>query len=162
MDTLKQLKEELTEEYQTTKKFFELFPDGKNGYAPHPKSMKLMPLAQHVAEVFGWADIVLKTDSIDFASGDRPQPFSSRQELLDALEKNHAVSIEALSRAAEADLLPLWSVTYNGHKVGEWTKYGAIRHSLNQATHHRAQLGVYYRLNDIKVPGSYGPSADEM
>ena len=46
--------------------------------------------------------------------------------------------------------------------TADWDKYGAIRHSLNQTTHHRAQLGVYYRLLNIPVPGTYGPSADEQ
>ncbi|MCH5600915.1 DinB family protein [Niabella ginsengisoli] len=67
-----------------------------------------------------------------------------------------------MEKATEADLEPFWSLKYNGNKLAEWTKYAAIRHSLNQITHHRAQLGVYYRLNDIKVPGSYGPSADDQ
>ena len=52
--------------------------------------------------------------------------------------------------------------TIGGKVLADYSKYGAIRHALNQLTHHRAQLGVYYRLNDIPVPGSYGPSADEQ
>ncbi|MCH5600916.1 hypothetical protein [Niabella ginsengisoli] len=62
MDTLKQLREELTEEHNTTKKFLNEFPEGKNDYAPHEKSMKLMHLAQHITEVFGWASFMLKTE----------------------------------------------------------------------------------------------------
>ncbi|WP_346236798.1 DinB family protein [Niabella insulamsoli] len=162
MDTLKQLQTELTEEYNTTKKFISEFPEGKNDYTPHPKSMKLMHLAQHITEVFGWASFMLKTEFLDLAEGDKPALFESREQLMEALEKNYNDSLAALQSATEADLEPIWSLNYNGNKLAEWTKYAAIRHSLNQITHHRAQLGVYYRLNDVKVPGSYGPSADEQ
>ncbi len=162
MDTLQQLKDELKEEYAITKKFLNEFPEGKNDYAPHPKSMKLMQLAQHITEVFGWTPFILKTEVLDFADGERPAPFETRQQLLEDLEKNYAASVEALNEVTEAALEPNWAIAYKGQKLAEWTKYGAIRHSLNQVTHHRAQLGVYYRLNDIKVPGSYGPSADEQ
>ncbi len=162
MDTLKQLKEELTAEYNTTKKFLDEFPEGKNDYAPHEKSMKLMPLTQHITEIFGWPAHMLKTEGLDFAEGDKPVAYETRQHLQDAFEKNYADSMEALSGATEADLEPNWFLAYKGNKLAEWTKYAAIRHALSQVTHHRAQLGVYYRLNDIKVPGSYGPSADDQ
>ncbi|MGN7785096.1 DinB family protein [Niabella sp. 22666] len=162
MDTLKQLREELTAEYNTTKKFLDEFPEGKNEYAPHEKSMKLMHLAQHITEIFGWPAHMLKTEGLDFAEGDKPELYETRQQLQDAFEKNYAESIKALEAATEADLEPNWFLAYKGNKLAEWTKYAAIRHALSQVTHHRAQLGVYYRLNDIKVPGSYGPSADDQ
>jgi uncharacterized damage-inducible protein DinB len=66
-----------------------------------------------------------------------------------------------LENAKDEDLNPTWSIRMNGQKIMEWSEYGAIRHGLNQITHHRAQLGVYYRLLNIPVPGSYGPSADD-
>ena len=162
MDTLQQLKSELQAEYNTTKKFMDLFPDGKNDYAPHAKSMKMMPLAQHIVEVFGWPDYILKTDVLDFGEGYHPTPLENRQQLLEELDKNFKAGLAALDAATESDLEPIWKLAYKGQTLAEWTKYEAIRHSLNQATHHRAQLGVYYRLNEIKVPGSYGPSADDQ
>lgn len=161
MDTLQQLKNELTEEYKTTQKFLEVYPEQLNDYTPHPKSMKMMPLAQHVVEVFGWPSLMLTTEILDFADGPPHTAFTTRQELKDALAKNYNGSIASLEKAKESDLEPKWALAYKGQKLAEWTKYAAIRHALNQATHHRAQLGVYYRLNDVKVPGSYGPSADE-
>lgn len=161
MDTLSQLKDELQDEYQTTRKFFEIFPEGKNDYAPHEKSMKMMPLATHIAEVFGWADTMLKTADLDFANTDyQPKKLSTKEDLLKALDENYKLSNEALSNATEDDLNQSWALKNNGQELAKWSKYGSIRHSLNQATHHRAQLGVYYRLNDIPLPGSYGPSAD--
>lgn len=162
MNTLQQLKDELTAEHQTTKKFLREFPDGKNDYAPHAKSMKLMPLAEHIIEVFSWIATILKTEVLDFAEGKPAKPLENKQQLMNELERHYASSFEALNGATEAALEPKWSLAYKGEKLAEWTKYGAIRHALNQITHHRAQLGVYYRLNDINVPGSYGPSADDL
>ena len=68
METLQNLKDELTQEYETTKKFIENFPEGKNEYAPHEKSMKLMPLATHIVEILGWPETILKTEKLDFVT----------------------------------------------------------------------------------------------
>lgn len=161
MDTIQQLKSELELEYQTTKKFFEKFPEDKNDYAPHKKSMKMMPLASHIAEVFAWPDVILKTDTLDFAKGDyKPSNLSTPQELQEKLDHDYQAGKKALESIEEKDLEPKWSISNNGQVLAEWSKYGAIRHALNQVTHHRAQLGTYYRLLDIPLPGSYGPSAD--
>jgi len=161
MDTLAQFKDEFETEYQTTRKFFEAYPEGKNDFAPHEKSMKMMPLATHISEIFGWPDIMLKTSDLDFAKGDfQPKHFSTKEDLLQTLDENFKSAQEALSNAREEDLDQTWALKNNGEELAKWTKYGSIRHALNQITHHRAQLGVYYRLNDIPLPGSYGPSAD--
>ena len=161
MDTLNQLKYELAYEYETTKKFFDLYPAGKGDYAPHAKSMKTDRLATHIAEVFGWPEMILKTDGIDFAKSDfKPTSIKTKEDLIKKLDDDYQMSKKALETAKEEDLKPTWSISNNGQKIAEWSKYGAIRHALNQITHHRAQLGVYYRLNDIPLPGSYGPSAD--
>jgi len=163
MDTLSQFKDEFETEYQTTRKFFEVYPENKNEYAPHEKSMKMMPLATHIAEVFGWPDIMLKTSDLDFAtSGYQPKQLSSKQDLLQVLDENFKSAKEALNNAKEENLNDTWALKNDGHELAKWSKYGSIRHALNQITHHRAQLGVYYRINDIPLPGSYGPSADDQ
>ena len=163
MDTLSQLKQELQQEYQTTKRFFENFPEGKNDYAPHEKSMKLMPLATHVAEVFGWPDFIIKTSVLDFAAGDyKPTFLDTKEQLLQKLEEDYLKSATTLNEISEEKLNENWQMKMGEQVLSDWSKYEAIRHSLNQATHHRAQLGVYYRLLEIPVPGSYGPSADEQ
>ncbi|QQX77101.1 MULTISPECIES: DinB family protein [Aequorivita] len=162
MDTIKNLMDELTEEYNTTKKFLNNFPKDKNDYAPHKKSMKLMDLTTHIVDIFGWPQVILNTDYLDFADGYHPEKMDGKENLLQQLEKQYIAGIKALESASEEDLTPDWSIRMNGQKIMEWSKYGAIRHGLNQITHHRAQLGVYYRLLDIPVPGSYGPSADEQ
>ena len=163
MDTLQQLESELEQEYKTTKKFFELYPEDKPDYAPHVKSMKMKDLAGHIAEVFAWPVVIMNTPGIDFAKGDYvPTVVNSKKELLEILDKNYQAGMEALKKAKEADLEPSWHFANDGHILAEWSKYGAIRQSLNQVTHHRAQLGVFYRLLDIPLPGSYGPTADSQ
>ncbi|MBO9692485.1 DinB family protein [Chryseobacterium sp.] len=163
MDTLSQLKSELEGEFQTTKKFIERFPEGKNDYAPHEKSMKMMPLATHLVEVFEWPNTILKTSELDFAKGDyKPTVLSTKADLMKKLEEDYQSAKTALESSTEEDLNPSWTIKNDGHELASWSKYGAIRHALNQITHHRAQLGVYYRLNNIPLPGSYGPSADQQ
>ncbi|HZJ20803.1 MAG TPA: DinB family protein [Pricia sp.] len=162
MDTLQQLKDELTQEYNTTKKFFKLFPEGKNRFAPHEKSTKLIDLCTHIVGIYGWPETMLSTSDLDFANGQETEKIENRTQLEDQLDKQYKASLSALEQAGEPDLHPYWSISMKGQKLKEWTKYGAIRHALNQITHHRAQLGVYYRLLDIPVPGSYGPSADDQ
>lgn len=161
MDTLKQLRDELEAEYQTTKSFLEIYPDNKNDYTPHPKSMKMIHLATHISEVFGWPGFMLNSSELDFAKGGmEPKHLATKDELLKVLEESHKASMQTLDSASEDDLEPRWALKNDGHELASWTKYEAIRHSLNQISHHRAQLGVYYRLNDIELPGSYGPTAD--
>lgn len=163
METLQNLKNELQQEYQTTKRFIENYPEGKNDYAPHEKSMKLMPLATHIVEILGWPEIILNTEKLDFAAGDyQPANFTTKDELMQRFEADYAKSKNALDSAKEEDLDGRWSMNMGEKVLADYSKYGAIRHALNQLTHHRAQLGVYYRLNEIPVPGSYGPSADEQ
>ncbi|CAM2801824.1 damage-inducible protein DinB [Chryseobacterium flavum] len=163
MDTLSQLKSELEGEFQTTKKFIERYPEGKNDYAPHEKSMKMMPLATHLVEIFEWPDTILNTSELDFAKGGyQPSQLSSKDDLLKKLDESYQAGVKALENASEEQLNPSWTIKNDGHELASWSKYGAIRHALNQITHHRAQLGVYYRLNDIPLPGSYGPSADQQ
>ncbi|WP_300691777.1 DinB family protein [Chryseobacterium sp.] len=163
MDTLSQLKSELEGEFQTTKKFIDLYPEGKNDYAPHEKSMKMMPLATHLVEVFEWPNTILNTSELDFAIGGyKPTVLSTREDLIKKLDDSYQAGKAALEKATEDELNPSWTIKNDGHALASWSKYGAIRHALNQITHHRAQLGVYYRLNNIPLPGSYGPSADQQ
>ena len=162
MDLLNELRKEYDQEYQITRRFFEMYPDDKNSYKPHEKSMAMMPLAQHIAEVFAWPAFILQTDGIDFAEGGERPKMETREDLLKNLDESYKQNKEALQHASLIDMEPTWSLKMNGEILVSWSKYEAIRHALNQATHHRAQLGVYYRLNDIPLPSSYGPSADEQ
>lgn len=161
METLPNLKNELRQEYETTKKFLSLYPEGNNDYAPHDKSMKMMPLATHLAEIFGWPHFMMTTENLDFASGDyKPTVLTDKPGLEHMFEAEYEKSINTLNSMDEEDLEGSWSMSMGEEVIARFSKYEAIRHALNQITHHRAQLGVYYRLLEIPLPGSYGPSAD--
>jgi len=161
METLPNLRKEFENEYQITKQFFEVYDDSLNDYSPHEKSMKMMPLATHIAEIFGWPEIIMKTENLDFSAGDyKPTFLDTKEELQQKFEEDYSKTKTVFSAMQEAELDGKWSMSMGEQILADFTKYSAMRHALDQITHHRAQLGVYYRLNNIPVPPSYGPSAD--
>ena len=156
------LLKEMDEEMATTRKFLALVPFDKLDWRPHPKSMTMQELALHIADLPSWAKLALTTEELDFATAPyEPTEVANNAALMDALESSYAAGKASLSAAKESDLLGPW-VLRTGEKIhARMTKYEVIRLALQQTTHHRAQLGVYFRLLDIFVPGSYGPSADD-
>jgi uncharacterized damage-inducible protein DinB len=162
MNTTEQLQKEFDHEFETTKKFISAFPEGKNEYTPHEKSMKMMQLATHIVEIFAWPKLILSTEVLDFAKGDyQPTHLSTKAELIEKLSQDFETGKQALAHIDDGALQGRWAMKMGEQVLQDWSKYEALRHSLNQITHHRAQLGVYYRLNNIPLPGAYGPSADE-
>ncbi|MFT3903032.1 MAG: DinB family protein [Niabella sp.] len=162
MEIIPLLLKELEQEAVTIRKFLNLVPMDKLEYKPHPKSMSMMNLSTHIAELPGWISMALQTDGLDFAvTPYQPTVFSTTQELLDIFETALANGKTALGNAKEEDLLLHWVLRYGDNILSDWTKYEVVRHALAQIIHHRAQLGVYLRLLDIPIPGSYGPSADD-
>lgn len=153
---------ELEQEAETTRKFLKLVPDDKFDWKPHEKSMSLKELTVHIAEIPGWIESALSKDVLNFADGYEPAPVESSDDLVKLLEQSVQKSNSALDEADEDDLLPDWTMRNGDQVLIVMPKHEVIRHSLNQLTHHRAQLGVYLRLLDIPIPGSYGPSADEQ
>ncbi len=163
MDIIRELQAELESEYKTTKKFLAHYPEGKNDWKPHKKSMGLKSLAVHVVEIFAWPQVIMNTEYLDFSKTPYSQPpIKSKAELQKKLEEDYRKGAETLKNLKLEQLDGTWDIRQGDQVFMSWSKYGAIRHALQQITHHRAQLGVYYRLNDIFVPGSYGPSADEQ
>ena len=122
----------------------------------------MQQLAVHIAELPSWITLGLTTTELDFATSPyAPTPVHSTSDLLEMLEHSYESGKNSLTKASEEDLLPNWTLR-NGEQIySVMTKYELIRHSLNQITHHRAQLGVYLSILNIPIPGSYGPSADE-
>lgn len=153
---------ELEQEAETTQKFLKLVPDDKFNWKPHEKNMSLQELTVHIAEIPGWIETALNKDLLDFSDGYKPTPVKNSDDLLELLEQSVQKSKAALDEADEDDLLPDWTMRDGDQVLMVIPKHEVIRHSLNQLTHHRAQLGVYLRLLDIPIPGSYGPSADEQ
>jgi uncharacterized damage-inducible protein DinB len=163
MNVIPLLQKEFNQEAEITRKFLERVPIDKFDWKPHEKSMSLQNLVVHIAELLWWAEMALSTKELDFAEMDyTPTPVSNQEELLALFEESYDKGKQALNEADEEDLLPEWTMRNGDQVLMVMTKYEVIRHSLDQTTHHRAQLGVYLRLLDIPVPASYGPTADEQ
>ena len=157
---------EFDHELMTARKTLERIPEDKLGWKPHEKSMTLGRLAGHVAELAGWAVPTLTQDSLDFAPpGQPPYPptiATSRKQVLDIFDKNREESRKAISGTSNEEFMKNWTLLRGGKVIMTMPKIAVLRSfCINHVIHHRAQLGVYLRLNDIAVPSVYGPSADE-
>lgn len=155
--------QELEKEAQTTRKMLAIIPDDQYDWQPHPKSMTVRRLATHIAELPGWVTMALDTDELDFANNPyKTEEINNTAALLAYFERSFASGKASLEKATDDDLIPNWTLR-NGEEVySVATKAEVIRMSLSQTIHHRAQMGVFLRLLDVPIPGSYGPSADEM
>jgi uncharacterized damage-inducible protein DinB len=149
-------------EMANTRIMLERIPDDKLTWKPHPKSWDMAHLAQHLATVPSWGASTLTTDSLDFTGYQPPPPPESRDEVLAEFDKGVASARAALASAGIEALRQNWSLSANGKTFLTMPRIAVMRSFvMNHAIHHRAQLGVYLRLNDIPVPAIYGPSADE-
>lgn len=163
MNIFELLLNELESEMAVTRKMLALVPEDNFDWAPHEKSMKMKALASHIAELPSWIKLGLTTDELDFAATPYEEaPVSKTADLLVLLEKSYLEGKESLSAAKEETLAEPW-VLRNGEQLyANMTKYEIVRVSYSQLIHHRAQLGVYLRLLNIPIPGTYGPSADDQ
>jgi uncharacterized damage-inducible protein DinB len=153
---------EFDEEMKNARKMLECVPDGKFDYQPHAKSMTLGRLASHVAEMPEWTVITLDTEVLDMSPDTKPVIASSRAELLARFDKGMKEARARIAAASDETWNVDWTFKYDGKAILSMPRSAVMRSMiLNHLIHHRAQLGVYLRLNDIAIPGMYGPSADE-
>jgi uncharacterized damage-inducible protein DinB len=164
MASAKELLAEFKHEAANTRKILERVPDGKDDWAPHEKSMKVTALASHIAELNGWADVVISRDSLDFAKGEYiANQSANSEERLKFFDAQVAKSVAVLEKTNDEDLEKPWALKNGNTVYFSAPKKVAMRGMvLSHIIHHRAQLGVYLRLLGIPVPGMYGPTADEM
>jgi uncharacterized damage-inducible protein DinB len=158
---------EFDHEMAVTRKLLERLPDDKADWKPHAKSFALGTLAQHLAELTGWATMAVGTTSFDMnppgGEGYKTPAFTSNDAVLAAFDKNAAAARAAIAGASDADLMTGWSLMNAGQTIFTIPRVGVIRTwVLNHVIHHRGQLSVYLRLLDVPVPAIYGPSADEQ
>jgi uncharacterized damage-inducible protein DinB len=153
-------------EMANTRKTLERVPEDKLGWKPHEKSGTMGWLAGHLANIPSWASYTINQDSLDLAPGGvTPAPLppaKSRKELLDTFDKNVAEARAAIARSKDDHLFKRWSLLRNGATLLEMPRVAVLRSFvMNHIIHHRAQIGVYLRLNNVPLPAIYGPSADE-
>lgn len=163
MTTIEFFLQQLNEEASTTRKMLERIPNDKYDWQPHAKSMTIRSLATHIAELPTWIPLVLNTDTLDFAAAAyNPTIVSNTDELMELFEKSLTEGQASLTPEHEALLNQTWTMRNGAEIYSRGPKWEMIHTSISQIIHHRAQLGVYLRLLDIPIPGSYGPSADEQ
>lgn len=167
MDCQKDLITEYDRESAKTRKVLDAIPaDVDFAYKPHPKSMALGQLAGHIADMSGdWAVTTMTQDKLEITPDQKWVPYipTSKQALLEKFDSELPKAREALSTASPEKWDQHWQLIWNGQKVIDSPRHQVLREMvINHVVHHRAQLGVYLRLLGAKVPGCYGPSADEM
>ncbi len=150
-------------EIQNTRRILERIPDNAQ-WKPHDKSMPMGRLAVHVARLPEFATTILTTPELNLANHKfPPMIFESREQLLAELEKTSAEARHALQSATDEQLLTSWKLSWGDKTIAEGPRAVLYRTMfLNHLVHHRGQLSVYLRLNEVPVPGLYGPSADEQ
>ncbi|SFD17800.1 Uncharacterized damage-inducible protein DinB (forms a four-helix bundle) [Chitinophaga sp. CF118] len=162
MDIIKALLKEMEQEAETTRKMLSIIPNDKYSWQPHPKSMTIEQLSNHIAELPSWVSMTLTTDELDFAKIPyTPAGISNTAGVLELFEKSFVGGKAELEKATEAELEKPWVLRNGDYIISTSTKAETIRMAFCQTVHHRAQLGVFLRLLDVAIPGSYGPSADE-
>jgi uncharacterized damage-inducible protein DinB len=163
MEIIKMLLKEMDEEAVTTRKMLACVPNDKYDWQPHPKSMTVRRLATHIADIPSWVAIAVYEDELDFATSTHKEPvLNSTEMLLDYFDECVAKGREALNDATEEILGKPWTLRSGDQVYSVRSKAEVIRMAYCQIVHHRAQLGVFLRLLDVPIPGSYGPSADEQ
>jgi uncharacterized damage-inducible protein DinB len=156
---------EFDNEMKTTRSLLERVPFHNPRWKPHTKSTDLGALASHVTNLVGFTIPITASNSLDFSSGDAAKFISASYpnvtELLQAFDANVAAARQAITKLADADLMTTWELKNGDHVVVALPRVAALRgFMMNHLIHHRGQLSVYLRLNDIPLPSIYGPTAD--
>jgi uncharacterized damage-inducible protein DinB len=155
-------------EMASARRTLERIPENKLAWKPHEKSMTLGRLAGHIAELPGMGVSVMQSDAFDLAqrpAGElarKPTVAESQKHVLELFDKNVAAARAAIAAASDERWAGKWTLSLGEKKFYDGPRIGAMRRMMmSHVIHHRAQLGVYLRLNDVAVPSVYGPSADE-
>jgi len=153
---------ELDQEMKKTRTTLERVPANKE-FAPHAKSMPMGKLAAHVAQLASFGLTILTTPELDFSKGSiKPLPFESSTQVVQAFDEGTAKVRAALQATTDEAWKENWKLSFQGKSIFDGQRFLAYRQMfLNHLVHHRAQLGVYLRLNEKPVPATYGPSADD-
>ena len=156
---------QLDREVDRCRRALERVPEGRNHWKPHDRSMELGYLASLVATMPSWIAMAVTLEELDLSppggSGPRPLDWSTTGDLTAALDSAAAQAREALAETTDEDLLGSWRLLVAGRVVAEDPRYMVIVETFTHLAHHRGQLTVYLRLNEVPVPSIYGPSADE-
>jgi uncharacterized damage-inducible protein DinB len=162
MPSVDALLSEFDHEMTVTRKLLERVPEDRFEWKPHPKSYSLGQLAQHVATIPMWGAMTLNEPEIDLSGFPPRDPLRTRADVLALFDGNVATTRAALVGKNDVELKAPWALKRDGHVIFSMPKQGVWRSFvMSHLIHHRAQLGVYLRMQDVPLPSTYGPSADE-
>ena len=154
---------EFDQEMAGTRKMLERVPDGKFDWKPHDKSMTISRLVSHIANIPSWASYTLDREKLVLGPDIKSAVATTQAELLEIFDRHVPSARQAIDGASDEDLHKIWSLEMNGKIITSMPRIAVLRGMvMNHMIHHRGQLSVYLRLNEIPVPGLYGPSADEQ
>jgi len=153
---------EFDQEVATTRRVLERLNDSILDYKPHPKSMSVAALATHLTDMPMWLATTIQTPSLDLAGFEPPKPLTSIAAVLEKFDAECAKARTALEEASDETMLANWTLSKGERVAFSMPRIAVIRGMcINHLVHHRAQMALYLRLNDIAVPSIYGPTADE-
>ena len=156
---------EYDHEMGTTRRLLDRVPEAQFDWRPHEKSMTLGQLSGHLANLPAWCSSILDLAEFDLASiaDDRPPLPASRDALLKEFDQKVDAARASLSKRTDAELMSPWTLKSGDHEIFTMPRIMAIRSFvMNHSVHHRGQLSVYLRLNNVPLPSIYGPTADEQ
>lgn len=164
MSLIKPILAELEQEAKSTRKMLEHVPQDKLSWKPHEKSMSLMQLVAHLAEIPSWVNAFIVQDELDMGDSDyKPPSAATVSEVLQAFDKNLGEALKALKPLTDERLLAIWKLKKGDEVILEMPRINVVRTwLLSHTIHHRGQLSVYLRLNNVPLPQVYGPTADEQ
>lgn len=156
---------EFDQEMKTTRSLLERVPLDKASWKPHGRSTSMGALASHITSLAGFGNMIVKQTELDVApaGGQRRQTpeYHTKEELLAAFDANVKASRAEIAKAADTDLMTPWSLKSGPQTIFTMPRASVLRTLLmNHVIHHRGQLSVYLRLNDVPLPSIYGPTAD--
>jgi uncharacterized damage-inducible protein DinB len=157
---------EFDQEMANTRKVLERVPEDKLDWRPHAKSNTIGWNANHLAEMPGWVAMTIGKSSLDIAppgaAAYQSPKGRTRAEILEVFDKNVAAARQAISAAKDEEMDKPWSLLKGSQTLFTMPRRAVVRtFVINHIIHHRAVLCVYLRLNDVPVPGMYGPSGDD-
>lgn len=155
---------EFDREMGLTRRLLQRLPDGEFAWKPHERSMTLGRLAEHLAEMPMWCTMTITQEGVD-AAAKRPDDHrspSTRDEILGMFDRNVTDGRAVLVGRTDAELMAPWTLRIEGKELFTMPKAAVLRNFvMNHLVHHRGQLSVYLRLQNVPIPSMYGPSADE-
>jgi uncharacterized damage-inducible protein DinB len=156
---------EFDHEMGVTRQLLERVPEAKASWKPHQKSFSLGDLSAHLSSIPSWAGLTLKQTEFDTnppgGQSFTPPTFSSTAETLKVFDENVKTAREAIAATSDGEMMVAWTLKNGGKDVFSMPRVGVLRSFvMNHLIHHRGQLSVYLRLQDVPLPSIYGPSAD--